>query len=435
MTKHDSPSQKKEQKKIGKQQSGEKKLHKREQRLQESLQKAQAEQAKAQARLERAEARLQKRLARAQRLEDHLAQVRQQLGVEQGPPLVLQPEPSSSPSEAASVSSVSSASPLSAENTPDAASSLAVPPLSAQTSGGVPATEIASAPSSPDISTADSTTPLTPSVSEAAQQVARAVAEAVEEEVRIAAERALTASHQLDEAPQTTNEAEHVADALDDVSPEQSVVSEEALEAMTITGPTDDTSSTEKPLSAGPSPEEIRRVAEIAREEEQLEEGVVRTHAEAAAATAAEAEALAESSSARTRKARILARQADQELTLVRAAIRNGSLTGERAEATLQAAERKSTHAHAELDDAEDAEERAISAARNAEAEAEVAEEMAFSAYDRYVHDVDGRAVQAIAEQEEQQRADVAQLQTEADESTNENTEKRSVVRPQVWSE
>src|SRR5579884_609583 len=110
MTKHDSPSQKKGQKKADKQRADEKKLHKREQRLQENLQKAQAEQAKAQARLERAEARLQKRLARAQRLEDHLAQVRQQLGIEQEPPLTVKPEPLSSPSEAAPVSPASSLS-------------------------------------------------------------------------------------------------------------------------------------------------------------------------------------------------------------------------------------------------------------------------------------------------------------------------------------
>jgi len=83
------------------------------------------------------------------------------------------------------------------------------------------------------------------------------------------------------------------------------------------------------------------------------------------------------------------------------------------------------------LDDAEDAEERAISAARNAEAEAEVAEGMAFSAYDRYVDDVNGRAVQAIADQEELQRGGPVALSEE----DNERTEERPVVRRQVWRE
>jgi hypothetical protein len=379
MTKHELPSQDKKQK-GGKQRADEKKLHKHELRLLERLQGAQAKQEKAQANLERAEARFQKRRARVQRLEERLIRVRQQLGVEQEPAFPSQPPATGAPPEEPATST------FAAENmTGDV--SLAVAPLpSAQTSDHVPAPENAPTSSSSDISTTGSVAPIAPPSSEAAQPVRqeRAVAVATEEEVRAATERAVAAS----------------------------------------------AASHEKSAQSGPKLEELQRVAEIAQEEELLEEGVARTHAEAVAIAAAEAEALAESSSARTRKARILARQADQELTLVRATIRNGSLTGEKADAALQAAERKSTHAHAELDDAEEAEERAISAARNAEAEAEVAEEMAFSAYDRAQDDVDVRAVQAIAEQE-QQREGFAHLNAEADE----RTEKRPVVRPQVLRE
>ena len=93
-----------------------------------------------------------------------------------------------------------------------------------------------------------------------------------------------------------------------------------------------------------------------------------------------------EASSARTREARRLAREADQVLSQVRAAIQNGSLTEEEAEAALYEAEREATRAHAELADAEAAEERAFSAAINAEAEAGVAEGMAFAASDRSNH-------------------------------------------------
>jgi hypothetical protein len=228
------------------------------------------------------------------------------------------------------------------------------------------------------------------------------------------------ASSLADETQRAASSAERIASELE---PGKSVVGEKALkderepsaaarEDEAITEPEEDISTRER-AQASPAQEELRRVAEIVQEEDRLEEGVARTHAEAMAIAAAEAEALAEASSARTRKARIIVRQADQELTLVRATIRNGSLSGAKAQAALQAAERKSTHAHAELDDAEDAEERAINAARNAEAEAEVSEGMALSAHDRYRNDV----------QEKQQGT------VEPSEEHGESTEKRPVVR------
>jgi hypothetical protein len=186
---------------------------------------------------------------------------------------------------------------------------------------------------------------------------------------------------------------------------------------------------TQEQATAAPWQEKVWSAQEIAEEEEQLEVDVTRSRAEAAARAAAEAEMLAEASSVRVRKARIIARQADQELTLIRAAIRNGSLTGEAAEVALQAAENKSTHAHAELADAEDAEESAIDAARNAEADAEVAEGMSLSAADRYVDDIEVQEVQAIAEQDERQRALTGQQSME--DENEEETQEHPAIRPE----
>jgi hypothetical protein len=212
------------------------------------------------------------------------------------------------------------------------------------------------------------------------------------------------ASMQAEETRRTANEAEREAGEMHTLTQEQE--------------------------AATPWQKKVWSAQEIAEEEEQLEVDVTRSRAEAAARAAAEAEMLAEASSIRVRKARIIARQADQELTLIRAAIRNGSLTGEVTEAALQAAENKSTHAHAELADAEDAEESAIDAARNAEADAEVAEGMSVSAADRYVDDIEAQEVQAIAEQDERQRALTSRQSVEDDEN-----EEESLERPAIRSE
>jgi len=122
-----------------------------------------------------------------------------------------------------------------------------------------------------------------------------------------------------------------------------------------------------------PPPEEPAEVAEIEAEEEMVEAISAVTIAEITAERAAAAEALAQASSANTREARRRAQVAEQALGEIRVAIRNGLLSGEEAE-------REVTRAQASLAYAEAAEEHALNEAMNAEAEAEVAEGMAYAA-------------------------------------------------------
>jgi hypothetical protein len=129
--------------------------------------------------------------------------------------------------------------------------------------------------------------------------------------------------------------------------------------------------------------EDAAEVAEIEAEEEIVEAITAVTIAEITAERAAAAEAIAQASSAHTRETRRQAQLAEQTLGEIRVAIHNGLLTGEEAEQTLQEAEREVTKAQASLADAEAAEEQALTAAMNAEAEAEVAEGMAYAAVDR----------------------------------------------------
>ena len=129
--------------------------------------------------------------------------------------------------------------------------------------------------------------------------------------------------------------------------------------------------------------EEAAEVAEIEAEEEIVEAITAVTIAEITAERAAAAEALAEASSAHTREARRQVLLAEQALGEVRVAISNGLLTGKEAEHALQEAEREVTKVQAFLAAAEAAEEQAVTAAMNAEAEAEVAEGMAYAAVDR----------------------------------------------------
>ncbi len=143
------------------------------------------------------------------------------------------------------------------------------------------------------------------------------------------------------------------------------------------------TTETEKETVEEPSQtmiEEAAEVAEIEAEEEIVEAITAVTIAEITAERAAAAEALAQASSAHTREARRRAQLAEQSLGEIRVAIRNGLLTSDEAEHALQEAEREVTHAQAYLADAEAAEEQALTAAMNAEAEAEVAEGMAYAA-------------------------------------------------------
>ena len=234
---------------------------------------------------------------------------------------------------------------------------------------------------------------------------ARAVAEVAEEAARLAIERAIdleeyleqvgSARHLLQElerlqieadqatalAREAARIAEHLANPVQGVEHQENVARDEEQVEPLIEMDTNDTSQA---ASSGlPSPLEIAQVEEIVEEEDDLETVAAMIIADAAAIAAAQAEAVAEASSARTREARTRALKADQALENVRAAIRQQKLSGEGAEVALQAAEREATHAHARLADAEAAEEYALDAAMNAEAEAEVAEGMAFAASSR----------------------------------------------------
>jgi hypothetical protein len=128
-----------------------------------------------------------------------------------------------------------------------------------------------------------------------------------------------------------------------------------------------------------------QEVQQIEAEEEVVETITAVTIAEIAAERAAAAKAFAEASSSYTREARRRAEEAEQALGEVRVAIRGGLLIGEEAEVGLQKAEHEVTRAQAMLADAEAAEEQALTAAVNAEAEAEVAEGMAYATVNRTV--------------------------------------------------
>ena len=120
--------------------------------------------------------------------------------------------------------------------------------------------------------------------------------------------------------------------------------------------------------------------AELEEEEELVETLAAKSFAEIAAERAASAEAIAEASSVQTREAWRRVREAETALGQVRLTIRNGTLSGEEAEIALQDAENELTRATAFLADAEATEEQALDNAMNAEAEAEVAEGMAYAA-------------------------------------------------------
>jgi hypothetical protein len=179
------------------------------------------------------------------------------------------------------------------------------------------------------------------------------------------------------------------------------------------------------PTSTSPEPTTPPTIEEIEDEEDIISSFAALMVADVAAAAAAKAEAIAEASSARTREARFLAIQADQVVEEVRTAISNNALTGAEAESYLQEAERNAMRAHAFLADAEAAEEQALNAARNAEAEAEVTEGMAFAASNR--GDITGKnASSATLEIED---ADVI---IGDDDELEESTRKRSTISPQL---
>ena len=174
------------------------------------------------------------------------------------------------------------------------------------------------------------------------------------------------------EAPTTGTDADRVKEARAAAAATEENVRRAAEHAAAV--------AQEQPQSARAEPAEI---AKIEAEEESVEAVAAVTIAEVAAERAAEAGALAEASSAQTREARQRAQQAEAALGEVRVAIRDGLLTGEEAETALQNAEREVTRAQALLADAEAAEEQALDTAISAEADAEVAEGMAYAVVDR----------------------------------------------------
>ncbi len=145
---------------------------------------------------------------------------------------------------------------------------------------------------------------------------------------------------------------------------------------------------------------DIADIADIAEEEELLETVTSMIIADAAAEAAAEAEARAEACSVRAREARERARLAKQQVARVRAEIRDGTLTGEEAAHTLQQAQQEANRAHTIQIEAEAAEERALKAAINTEAEAEVTEGMSFAAGEQWEH-----AQQTAVDERDQQAA------------------------------
>ena len=205
----------------------------------------------------------------------------------------------------------------------------------------------------------------------------RAVAEAIEENVRLAAER-----------------ASELAD-----SEQQTEVPTSPLPIITI------------------------------EEEEELTEAVTaETIAHITAERAAKAEVIAEISSKQTREARRYVQEAEQALADVRAAINNGVLSGEEAQEALWRAEHAVTRAQAFLADAEANEEQAVRAAMNAEADAVVAEGMAFASADH---------VTLLTEADEPQESGEtsappppAQKQVPASNGDEDITTKISVMRP-----
>lgn len=157
-------------------------------------------------------------------------------------------------------------------------------------------------------------------------------------------------------------------------------------------------------------------------EEEELTAAVTaETIAHITAERAAKAEVIAEISSKQTHEARRYVQEAEQALADVRASISSGVLSGEEAQETLWRAENAVTRAQAFLADAEANEEQAVRAAMNAEADAVVAEGMAFAS-------VDHVALLTAADEPQDNG------ETPATNGDTDITTKISVIRPQEQS-
>ena len=167
----------------------------------------------------------------------------------------------------------------------------------------------------------------------------------------------------------------------------------------------------------------------IEEEEEMMEAVTSETIAHITAERAAKAEVIAEISSKQTQEARRYVQEAEQALADVRAAISSGALSGEEAQEALWRAEHAVTRAQAFLADAEANEEQAVRAAMNAEADAVVAEGMAFASADQ--------VMQPSAADEPQDNGETpvspasTQEQVPASNGDEDITTKISVMRPQ----
>ena len=177
------------------------------------------------------------------------------------------------------------------------------------------------------------------------------------------------------------------------------------------------------------SPATPPEIITIEEEEELAEAVTAETIAHITAERAAKAEVIAEISSKQTREARRYVQEAEQALANVRAAIHGGALSGEEAQEALWRSEHAVTRAQAFLADAEANEEQAVKAAMNAEADAVVAEGMAFATVDHVTLLADADEPQDNGETPESSLP--AQKQAPATNGDENITTKISVIRPQ----
>jgi len=371
-----------------------KKLLKQRQRLLGDLQAAQEEQARALERFHRAEARLQKRTARVQRVAAQLMLIRQQLSEPAAPPPLSVSMPAAGletershpiewPPAAAwtgheepVIEETLVVVDLGVSETPEAAEE-PLQEVSAQETA-VQRREQAATPSGPGrapVSTAEAVD---------LARKARAAAEAAEEAARQAAERAAATAARLEQV----GSGRHLVQELKQVDMEAertNIIAQEAERAAEEAEMLAHEAGAESQSGKRASQSLPAQAAanEVSEEEVLVEAGAAAMIADVAAAAAAEAGAIAEASSARTQEARRLAQAADQALEEARAAVIGGTLNRVEAERNLRTAQREATRAHALLADAEAAEEQALNAAMDAEAEAEVAEGMAFATHER----------------------------------------------------
>jgi len=356
------------------------------QRLLDELQGAQEAQARALERFHRAETRLQKRTARVQRMAAELMLLRQQLGEPAAPAPLSVSMPAEMSSPAAEESYIEEQAGF---ESPTVEETLAIIDLEIEQPPAIEEQPVQEVPSS-----------VAPRFIEGAQlaREARAAAEAAEQASRQAAERAAAAAARLEQVASARHlaqellqmqvEAEHasvVAQEAERAAREAALLADESERLARASG----AAAQQEEAHDQSLPAEAAHTGEIEEEEALLETNAATMVADVAAAAAAEAEAVAEASSARTREARQLAQEADRLLEEAVAAVNRGALSGPETESYLRAAELESTRAHALLADAEAAEEQALNTAMNAEAEAEVAEGMAFAATDRAVELLD----------------------------------------------